>query len=168
MQAKGELAMATLERCTGLLDRRHIDYTHTHHANAYTAREVAAAEHVSPHKFAKSVIFFADGFYGMAVLGADCMLDLDELGVRLGLRRIRLASEGEIIRLFPGTEVGAMPPLGELFALPVYLDERLAKQKNIVFAAGTHRDAIHMRLEDYVRLAQPVIMRFGYPKAFLS
>jgi Ala-tRNA(Pro) deacylase len=158
----------TLQRCTELLDRRHIHYTHTHHANAYTAREVAAAEHVAPYKLAKTVIFCGDSFYGMAVLAADCMLDLDELGARLGLQRVRLATEGEIVRLFPGTEVGAMPPLGGLFALPVYLDERLVRQKHIVFSAGTHRDAIHMRLDDYVRLAQPVILRFAYPEACVS
>jgi Ala-tRNA(Pro) deacylase len=155
--------MGTLQRCTELLERRHIHYTHTRHANAYRAREVAAAEHVPSSKLAKTVIFCGDSFYAMAVLPADCMLDLDELAVRLGLQRIRLATEGEIIRLFPGTEVGAMPPLGELFALPVYLDERLAKEKHIVFNAGTHRDAIHMRLDDYVRLAQPLILRFAYP-----
>jgi Ala-tRNA(Pro) deacylase len=160
--------MATLQRCTELLDRKHIHYTHTRHANAYRAREVAAAEHLPPYKLAKTVIFCGDSFYAMAVLPADCMLDMDELATALGLQRVRLATEGEIVRLFPGTEVGAMPPFGELFNLPVYLDERLAKENHIVFSAGTHRDAIHMRLDDYVRVAKPLITGFAYPEVAIS
>jgi len=156
--------MATLQRCTELLDRKCIPYTHTRHANAYRAREVAAAEHLPPYKLAKTVIFCGDNFYAMAVLPADCMLDLDELAISLGLQRVRLATEGEIVRLFPDGEVGAMPPFGDLFNLPVYLDERLTKEKHIVFNAGTHRDAIHMRLDDYVRVARPLILRFAYPE----
>ena len=156
--------MATLQRCTELLDRKRIPYTHTRHANAYRAREVAAAEHLPPYKLAKTVIFCGDSFYAMAVIPADCMLDLDELAISLGLQRVRLATEGEIVRLFPNAEVGAMPPFGDLFNLPVYLDERLTKEKHIVFNAGTHRDAIHMRLNDYVRVARPLILRFAYPE----
>jgi Ala-tRNA(Pro) deacylase len=154
--------MATLQRCTELLDRSRVKYTHTRHANAYRAREVAEAEHVPPYKLAKTIIFCGDDFYAMAVLRADCLLDLDELESNLGLARLRLATESEIVNLFPGCEVGAMPPIGQLFDLPVYLDERLAQEKHIVFSAGTHRDAIHMRMEDYLLLAEPLITRFAY------
>ena len=160
--------MATLQRCMELLDRNGARYTHTRHANAYEAREVAAAEHVPPYRFAKTVIFCGDSVYAMAVLPADCMLDLDELGARLGLGRLRLATEVEIVKLFPGTEVGAVPPLGELFDLPVYLDERLAKEQHIVFNAGTHRDAIHMKVDDYIRIASPLINTFAYPEVAIS
>jgi len=160
--------MATLQRCTDLLDRGRIHYTHAHHANAYRAREVAAVEHLPPYKLAKTVIFCGDGFYAMAVLPGDCILDLVELAISLGLQSVRLATEGEIVRLFPGAEVGAMPPFGELFNLPVYLDGRLTREKHIVFKAGTHGDAIHMRLDDYVQVARPLIMRFAYPEVAVS
>jgi Ala-tRNA(Pro) deacylase len=125
---------------------------------------VAAAEHVPAYRLAKTVVFCGDKFYGMAVLPADCMLDLDELTANLGLGRVRLATEGEIVRLFPDSEVGAMPPFGELFNLPVYLDERLAAEKYVVFAAGTHRDAIHMRMDDFVGIAEPTITRLACPE----
>jgi Ala-tRNA(Pro) deacylase len=151
-----------------LLDTHQVRYTHTHHANAYRAREVAAAEHVPAHRLAKTVVFCGDKFYGMAVLPADSMLDLDELTANLGLGRVRLASEGEIVKLFPNSEVGAMPPFGELFNLPVYLDERLAREKYVVFAAGTHRDAIHMRMDDYLGIAEPMITRLACPEVSVS
>ena len=83
---------------------------------------------------------------------------------KVGLGRVRLATEGEIVKLFPDTEVGAMPPFGELFNLPVYLDEGLAREKHVVFAAGTHRDAIHMRMDDYLGISEPMITRLACPE----
>ncbi len=157
--------MTTLRRCIELLDRKLIPYTHTHHANAYRARDVAAAEHLPPDKLAKTVIFCGDDFYAIAVLPADCMVDLDELARNLGLDRIRLATETEVDRLFPDSEIGAMPPLGNLFNLPVYVDERLAEEQDIIFNAGTHRDAIQMSFADYLHLTKPLITRFAHAAA---
>ena len=39
-----------------------------------------------------------------------------------------------------------MPPFGNLYGLRTYVDERLARQDYIVFEAGTHTDAIKLRV----------------------
>jgi Ala-tRNA(Pro) deacylase len=43
----------------------------------------------------------------------------------------------------------------------VYVDESLAGDEAIVFNAGTHRDAIRMRYDDFVRLAKPRVCSFA-------
>ena len=43
------------------LDRRGVAYEERHHADAYTAQEVAQKEHVSGHHVAKVVCVMADG-----------------------------------------------------------------------------------------------------------
>jgi hypothetical protein len=53
-----------------------------------------------------------------------------------------------------------LPPFGVLYGLPVYVDELLARDKEVVFNAGTHRDAVRMAYEDFVRLAKPKICAF--------
>ena len=63
--------------------------------------------------------------------------------------------------LFPDCELGAMPPFGSLYNLAVYVDESLAADDAIVFNAGTHRDAIRMRYDDFVRLAKPRVCSFA-------
>jgi Ala-tRNA(Pro) deacylase len=63
--------------------------------------------------------------------------------------------------IFPDCELGAMPPLGELYDLPVYVDESLAGDKEIIVNAGTHRDAIRMNYDDLVGLARPVVCSFA-------
>ena len=71
--------MTTLKRCIEFLDNNDIPYAHTRHANAYRARDVAAAEHLPACRLAKTVVFSSDDGYGMAVLPADCLLDLEEV-----------------------------------------------------------------------------------------
>src|SRR2546426_11992426 len=76
------------------------------------------------------------------------------------LRR-KVATEQEFSSLFPDCELGAMPPFGSLYNLPVYVDESLAADEAIVFNAGTHRDAIRIRYDDFVRLAKPRVCSFA-------
>lgn len=149
------------------LDGNDVHYVHTRHTNGYRAREVALAllEHVPPYRQAKTVIVCADMSYGIALLPADCTLDPQELAEHLGVSRVRLATESEAEMLVPDAEFGAMPPFGSLFDLPVYMDQRLAPEKYIVFSAGTHGDALHMRLTHYLRLANPLILRFSHREA---
>jgi Ala-tRNA(Pro) deacylase len=85
------------------------------------------------------------------------MDQLDELGLILGVHHVRLATETELGVLFPGCELGAMPPFGNLFGLPVYLAAELANEEFFSFNGGTHRDLIHMEMRDFRRLARPVI-----------
>ena len=136
-------------------------YTHRAHPQAYTAREVASAEHVPAHEMAKTVVFVEDEGYRMAVLGADCAVDMHELRTLLGQPRLRLATEKELAGLFPECELGAMPPFGSLFHMPVYVDSRLAGEEMIEFNAGTHRDVVRLRFRDYESLVKPIIVNFA-------
>jgi Ala-tRNA(Pro) deacylase len=147
--------MPMLEKLLAYLDENHVKYTRHSHPTAYTAREVASVEHIPAHKLAKTVLFLTESGYGMAVLPGDYMLDLQGLRVLLGASRLRLATESELGELFPECELGAMGPFGNLCGLPVYVDSGLASEENIAFNAGTHRDVIHMRFDDFRRLAQP-------------
>lgn len=154
--------MTTLKRCIEFLDANRIRYAHTRHSIAYTAREVAAAEHLSPHKLAKTVVFLSEKGFGLAVVPGDYLVDLEVLRELLSVDWIRLATENEISDLFPECELGAMPSFGNLFDLPVFVDSGLASQESIAFNAGTHRDVIHMSFSDFRRLVEPMIASFSY------
>ena len=72
-----------------------------------------------------------------------------------------LAQEAEFSGVFPGCPVGAMPPFGNLFGLPVYADRSLEKDEEIVFNAGTHTLTAKMALRDFVRLVKPRLEEFA-------
>ena len=153
--------MTTLTSCLEFLDRDHICYAHTKHSLAFTALEVAFAEHISAHKLAKTVVYASAQGYGLAVLPADCLIDMPMLGAFVNDPLVRLASERELVELFPQCELGAMPPLGVLFHLPVIVDSSVASQEFIAFNAGTHRDVIHMYYADYSGLTKPAVANFA-------
>src|SRR5262249_21845184 len=156
LRKAGEL-MTTLERCLKFLDDNYIRYAHTQHSQAFTALDFAFSEHISAHKLAKTIVYASAQGYGFAVLPADCVIDLATLGRFLNDPVIRLAGEAELAELFPSCEVGAMPPFGTLFQLPVIVDASIEDNEFITFKAGTHRDVIHMATEDFIRLADPAI-----------
>ncbi len=150
--------MPMLQKLLAYLDENGVRYTHHAHPTAYTAKELASAEHIAAQKVAKAVVFFSENGYGMAVLPGDSMLDLQGLRAMLGVSRLRLATESDLTDLFLDCELGAMPPFGNLNGLPVYVDGRLAAEETITFNAGTHRDVIEMKYSDFVRLAKPVVV----------
>ena len=144
-----------------LLQRNRTEYARSVHPQAYTARQVAFEESISPHRMAKTIVFNSDSGFGMAVIPADMYVDWLELRFIAGLGYTRLATEEELRRLFPDCEVGAMPPFGNLFGLPVFVDANLAEMEVIGFNAGTHQDLVYMRFEEFKRLARPSIHFFA-------
>ena len=150
--------MPILAKLQEFLDQSGVSYTHTVHPLAYTAREVASAEHVSPHEMAKVVVVIASGEYKMLVLPASKVVDFQEVRDALGCNTARLATETELGRLFPDCDLGAMPPFGNLYDMKVLMDANLLADERLVFNAGTHRDVVHLRQEDFRRLVHPEVV----------
>jgi Ala-tRNA(Pro) deacylase len=153
--------MSTLHNCLNYLDLHGVRYTHTTHPPAYAAEEVAAAEHMPARRMAKTVVFHDGDGYSMVVVPADSYVDVEQVRAAIGVPDICVAKEIDLRLLFPSAELGAMPPLGSLFGLPVYLDRAVANQEFMAFNAGTHRDSIHMRSADFQRLVRPVVGNFA-------
>jgi Ala-tRNA(Pro) deacylase len=142
------------------LEENKIPYSPLAHPSAYTSQGAAAVMHVPGGEVAKTVIVAAGKDYYLVVLPASYHVNPGRLAHVIG-RPIRMATETEFSDLFPDCELGAMPPLGELYGLPVYVDESLLADKEIVFNAGTHRDAIRMNFDDFVSLARPTVCSFA-------
>lgn len=147
------------------LDLENVPYEHHVHRAAFTAQEVAEEEHVPGMMVAKVIVAKADHRFIMAVLPASIKMDLASLKHALGFKELRLATEGEFKGLFPDSDVGAMPPFGNLYGIPVYVEESLARDPEIVFNAGTHQDTIRMKYADFARLVQPEVYSFALVSA---
>ncbi len=150
-----------LERLKALFEKEHLSYRLIPHSEVFTAPELAASIHVTGRQVAKVVMVRADGRYVMAVLPSHRQLDLDRFGEVIGAHHVSLAKEWEMEELCPDCEVGAMPPFGNLYGLPVYLDESLVKEPEIFFQAGSHHEVIEMRYQDFERLVHPKVDHFA-------
>jgi len=138
------------------LDENKVSYEVLHHPEAVTAQRIAQAEHVKGRHHAKVVIVKSGDEHLMMVLPADHQIDPEKIEKAIG-KPISLGKEHEFKSLFPDCAIGAMPPFGNLYGLPTYVDRGLAEQDYIVFEAGTHTDAIKMSYRDYEKVVKPKV-----------
>lgn len=145
--------------------KTHLDREHVHYdvlPRPETSRAVPAAKKLRPleKEMAKVVIVKVDEQFVTTVLPASRRVDLHRLRKLFMTRHVRFANDEELARLFPDCELGAMPPFGTLYGLPVYVDRSLTHDEEIIFEAGTHSDAIRMRYWDFAALVFPVVTEF--------
>jgi Ala-tRNA(Pro) deacylase len=145
---------------TQLLDGSRVPYAKLQHPAAFTSQETAGRLHIDGWQLAKATILSSPSGFVMAVLPAPCRVDVERLSDVVG-EPLRLATEAEFEDLFPECEIGAMPPFGHLYGIPVYMDIRLRQTDSIVFNGGTHTEAIRMRTDDFRRLALPEMANFA-------
>jgi Ala-tRNA(Pro) deacylase len=103
------------------------------------------------------VMVTIDGKLSMVVIPASNQLDFSKLRKLTGTEDVLLASEEDFADMFPGCEVGAMPPFGNLFGMRTYVDEELTEDEEIVFNAGAHTELLRLSYQDYERLVHPVV-----------
>jgi Ala-tRNA(Pro) deacylase len=144
------------------LDSHHVRYVVISHSPAFTAQEIAASAHISGKELAKTVMVRIDGKMAMAVLPASSKVDFDRVKAAAGAKRVELAGEEEFQDTFPGCEVGAMPPFGNLYGLDVYVSDRLAEDDEIAFNAGSHSELIRLAYTDFEKLVAPKVARITY------
>lgn len=142
------------------LDKNQVKYVNVSHSPAYTAQEIAASAHIPGKEVAKTVVVKVDGDIAMAVLPASRQVDFKGLAKAVGAKEVGLADEAEFRDLFGECEVGAMPPFGNLYDMPVYVDDVLAEDEEIAFNAGSHIELIRMNYNDYARLVRPKVLHF--------
>jgi len=150
-----------VKKLTDFLNGENVKYTMITHSQAFTAQEIAASAHVPGKELAKTVIVKIDGRIAMVVLPASCRVDFALLKTAAGARKVELAAEEEFEGTFPGCEVGAMPPFGNLYGIEVFVAEKLAEDEEIAFNACSHTELIRLSYKDFERLVKPRVARLA-------
>jgi Ala-tRNA(Pro) deacylase len=150
-----------VQRLKDFLDEHQVKYVVICHSRAFTTQEIAAATHIPGKELAKTVIVEIEGKTAMAVLPGSQNVDLALLRDALGAERVTLAKEAAFKDRFPECDVGAMPPFGNLYGMPVYVADSLTEDEEIAFNAGSHDQLVKMAYRDFERLVQPQVMRFA-------
>lgn len=157
--------MQCKEKLEAYLQQNHVPFQEQQHERAFSAQRVAQAEHVSSKKIAKVVVIYADGKMVELALPASSQANLEMVRQALGAKEVLLADEEDLATAFPDCEVGAMPPFGNLYGLPVYVEKSLTNEDAITFSAGTHTDTISMKYADFANLVHPHMLEFAGPNA---
>lgn len=150
-----------LQKLIDFLEENQVKFTRIIHSTAYTAQVIAHRAHISGNMLAKTIVLKTpEDKFIMAVVPANYQIDLEKISEVYG-KPLDLASEDEFRKLFPCCETGGMPPFGNLFGLPVYVSETLAKSEDIAFNAGNHRELLQIHFTDFKKLVNPSIAAFS-------
>lgn len=147
-----------LDKLKEFLDDNGIKYVSIRHSPAYTAQEVAASGHIPGREMAKTVIVRLDGRLAMVAVPASEQVSLERLKETAGAKEAEIAEEAEFKDRFPGCELGAMPPFGNLFDMDVFVSETLAGDEQIAFSAGSHSELLRLAYQDFERLVEPTLI----------
>ena len=154
-----------VQKLKKFLDDNGVRYVVITHSPAFTAHETAASMHLPGKNLAKVVVVRLVERQGsermaMAVLPATYQVDLDLLAEATGAMRAELMAEEDFARHFPGCDVGAMPPFGNLYNMDVFVAGALAEDEEIAFNAGSHSECIKMAYADFERIVEPTRLHF--------
>ena len=143
------------------LDSNNIKYITITHSPSYTAQEIAASAHIPGREMAKTVIVRVDDKMAMAVLPAYAQINFELFRCLARVEKLELASEAAFKDSFPESEIGAMPPFGNLYGMEVYVSDNLTRDEEIVFNAGSHSELIKMAYKDFDRLVKPKVIKLA-------
>ena len=109
---------------------------------------------------AKTVMIRAGYECLLAVTPLSSEVSLERLAKITGNRRLRFATDFEVGALAPGCHPGALPPFGNLYDVPVWIDTSFAPDGEIAFHVGSREHTVRVRYADFVRIARPRIGSF--------
>lgn len=140
------------------LDKNDIDYEIVSHPKVFSTIEEARALGIEADEIAKCLVINMHGGQALAVIPGGQRISNKKVREAVGNKHARLATEDEMKTDFPEWELGAIPPLGELFDLPVYLDRGLIGHETVLFSGGSHSESIKINTADFINLIKPDIV----------
>lgn len=129
------------------------------HEPVTTSEAAAGARASRIEQGAKALIVKADGKYYHLVISAALRVDNNKLRKILGTKQVRFARPDELYEL-TRCKPGAVRPFGNLFGLPVLLDNALLAEDTVYFNCGSHTVSLRMAREDLVKATEAKIADF--------
>jgi Ala-tRNA(Pro) deacylase len=99
------------------------------------------------------------GQFVMFVVPGDRQFDNELVRENLRVIKTRFATREEADKITNRIEFGGVPPFGNLFGLPVYVDPLVLENERIIFNAGDRRISIGMQSSDWKKIVEPLVVR---------
>ncbi len=143
------------------LDESGVDYRTVHHAPTRTSEESAQARGESIKVGGKALLMKVGKDFRLFVISAALKADNAAIRAHFNEKKSRFASRDELFEM-TGLVPGCVPPFGEpILPFPLYCDASIPANDKIAFNAGSLTDSVIMSMADYLRIAQPEIIRFA-------
>lgn len=155
---RGETVFQEIKK---LLEKNQVKYQTFEHKPVFTSEEAAEVRGTDIKQGAKALIMLADKKPIMLVVSAAYKVDIKKFKKLFKIKDLRMATAGEVEQLTQGVKIGAVPPFGNIFGMPTYVDKTLAENKTIAFNAGLHSRSIEMAYKDFIEVIKPRVSSFS-------
>ena len=95
----------------------------------------------------------------MLVLPAHKKIDFGKVKTMLNSKSVSFATAEEVQKVTQCIP-GGVPPFGNLFGIPVYMDRELLENTVINFNAGLQTVSIEMKVQDWLKIVNPIKTTF--------
>ncbi len=159
-QSANEDKLTVLERIVKMLEQNKVEYRRIDHREVMTSQEASDARGTKLEEGAKALVMVAEKKPIMVVLPAHLKADTKLLKETLGVKDLRMATPDEVKQITK-VGIGAVPPFGNLFNIPLYVDKKFEENEKMSFNAGSHTVSVEMRYKDFLKLVNPTLANFS-------
>ncbi len=130
--------MSIPQKIIKFLNKAGVKYETIKHRTVYTAYDKAATLKLPPKIIGKTLLVKMEKMPALFLIPANKNLDLQKIKKTTKLKKVDFIKERWIKKNLKGVKVGAIPPLGNLWKMPTFIDRGLLKQSKIIINAGDY------------------------------
>ncbi len=156
---------SVLQTICDWLEAANIPFRQVHHEKTLTSQDSARARGEPLRIGGKAMLIKTAETFRLFVLSAELRIDSVAIRKRFGTRTLRFANADEL-REQTGLVPGSVPPFGRpILPFELFVDPSIVANDRIAFNAGSLTDSIVMSVEDYLKVAEPVVFPFAQQPA---
>jgi len=135
-----------------------IKYEPIEHRIVYTAFDKAKTLRVPEKIIGKTLAVKMDKNPAIVLISANRNLDFQKLKKLAKVKKVDFVSETVIKNKFKGIKVGAIPPFGNLWKLPTFIDRALTNQSKIIINGGDYKWSIKISPANFKKLIPELVI----------
>ena len=153
------------ERLKKLLDENNASYRVIEHEAEGRTEHIAKIRGNRIEQSIKSIVVQVrlnrkENVYCLANVPGDCRVDLNAIKNHFNADSIGIAQR-EKAQALTGCVIGAIPPFSFNDQLQVLADPLIQENEEVVFNAGRLDRSVFMKLDDYLRIAKPQLVKIA-------
>lgn len=166
--------MPVPQKIINFLEKNKIKYEILKHRTVYTAFNKAQTLKVPQKIIGKTLILKGGKEFFLVLIPANknlCKIKFKKIvnkklkeESKKAVKNIDFVSEAWMKKNLKGVKVGSVPPFGNLFKLPTFIDNPLLKQTKVIVSGGDYNHSIKISANSFKKII-PDLMEGSFSKA---
>ena len=149
--------MAVPKKIINFLEKSKVKYEIIKHKTVFTAFDKSQTLKVPEKIVGKTLILKTNNSLAFVLIPANKNLDIKKIKKKIKKEKVEFASERLIKNKIKGVKLGAIPPFGNLWKYPTFIDNSIKKEKEIILNGGDWNFSIKIFTKDLKKLIPDLV-----------